>query len=482
VWVINADGGAALMVKTVHYAVHPRPSESRLAVGRRLFYIPHVDYPFEMPPTTIQGDEHGGETTKICLDRVDVPAQALFSYAMGECGVESAFAFAEARLRCDREDVMLLSTYVEEAGAAGRKDRACQFLQSRLDQHPISIPWHRAFQDLNRTPERRKALIAKYDQGLQKEPDNAQLLYLRGRIDDDRAKGRGFFRRACAADSMLAWPQMALAYDAASSGEWQQSLTFAGKAFELKLRYAGLDQLRHEARLATGDTSAMEKEYRRDLVAAAPGEGALALLNLCDVLAAEDKAEEARQALTGWENRIPLDQRSPELALYVRQVVLYMLGDLAALQQMDPAQAAESNAEIQLHALLAAGRPKDAVQRAALAKLPESPWDALAVSVSFDLSRNRPEADTWRQKACSGLEGLDISAKRAADLLRRPKAPPPSGLEEVVVAAKEKSLIAAALALRFPDQRAEFAGLARLLSVTHMPPYHLVRKALADAR
>ena len=36
VWVINADGGVALVVKTMHYAVNPRPSESQLAVGRRL--------------------------------------------------------------------------------------------------------------------------------------------------------------------------------------------------------------------------------------------------------------------------------------------------------------------------------------------------------------------------------------------------------------------------------------------------------------
>jgi hypothetical protein len=275
---------------------------------------------------------------------------------------------------------------------------------------------------------------------------------------------------------------MALAYDAASAGEWQQSRTFAEKAVELNLRYPGLDQLRHEARLATGDTAAMEKEYRQELEAAAPGEGALALLNLCDVLAVEDKAGEARQALTDWENRIPLNQRSSEGALDVRQMVLYTLGDLAALQQMDPTLAAESNAEIQLHALLAAGRPKDALQRTGLAKLLDNPWDALAVSVSFDLTGDRPEADKWREKACAGLEHPDISAQRAADLLRRRTPPRPSELEEIVVAASKKSLLAAALAMRFPDQRAELVRLARLLSVSHVPPYQLVQKSLGDVR
>ncbi len=481
VWVINADGGVALVVKTMHYAVNPRPSESQLAVGRRLFYIPHVDYPFTTPPRTIQVEGHGGETTKICLDRVDAPAPGLFSYAVGKCGVEPAFAYAEARLRCDREDVMLLYAYTDEAVVAGQTDRAWQFLKSGLGRQPISVPWHRAFQDLNRTPERRRALIAEYDQSLQKEPDNARLLYLRGRIDDDRAKQQMFFRRACAADAALAWPQMALAYDAASAAEWQQSRAYADKAFELELRYPGLEQMRHEARLATGDLIAMEKEYRRELAAAAPGEAALALVNLCDVLAAKDSADEARRALTDWENRVPVDQHSQELVLGMRQMVWYMLGDLAAVEQLDPAQAAESNARVQLHALLAAGRPKDAVQQAAAGRLLDDPWNALAVSLSFDLAGDRPEADKWREKACAGLERLDMGAKRAADLLRGQKAPLPSDLEQIVVGAREKSLLAAALATRFPSQRTELAGLARRLSVSHLPPYHLVRKALRDA-
>ena len=149
---------------------------------------------------------------------------------------------------------------------------------------------------MNRTPERRRALIAEYDQSLQKEPDNARLLYLRGRIDDDRAKQQMFFRRACAADAALAWPQMALAYDAASAAEWQQSRAYADKAFELELRYPGLEQMRHEARLATGDLIAMEKEYRRELAAADARRSGPALAEPVRRAGREDSADEARRA------------------------------------------------------------------------------------------------------------------------------------------------------------------------------------------
>ena len=229
---------------------------------------------------------------------------------------------------------------------------------------------------------------------------------------------------------------MALAYDAASAAEWQQSRAYADKAFELELRYPGLEQMRHEARLATGDLIAMEKEYRRELAAATPGEAALALVNLCDVLAAKDSADEARRPLTDWENRVPADQRSQELVLGMRQMVWYMLGDLAAVEQLDPAQAAESNARVQLHALLAAGRPKDAVQQAAAGRLLDDPWNALAVSLLFDLAGDRPEADKWREKACAGLERLDMGASvRPTCSAAKGRRPLPSDLEQIVVGA-----------------------------------------------
>ena len=191
VWVLNVDGGAAVEVRTVHYAaVNPRHSDSQLVLGQRLFYFPHVDYPFETPPPKIEVEQGTGETNKICLARVNGPASILFPYAVQNCGVEPALAFAEARLRGDRNDTLLLYAYAEGAAAAGLLDRARQFLQAGLWQQPLSIAWHRAFQDLDRSPERHKSLAAEYDRSLTKEPNNAGLLYLRGRIEDDRARRR----------------------------------------------------------------------------------------------------------------------------------------------------------------------------------------------------------------------------------------------------------------------------------------------------
>ena len=68
-WVISADGETALIVTTLHYAVNPRPSQSRLVAVDRVFHLAHVDYAFETPPRTIKLDRDGGEKTMIHLER-----------------------------------------------------------------------------------------------------------------------------------------------------------------------------------------------------------------------------------------------------------------------------------------------------------------------------------------------------------------------------------------------------------------------------
>ena len=203
-----------------------------------------------------------------------------------------------------------------------------------------------------------------------------------------------------------------------------------------------------------------------------------ALIRLCDVLAAEGRTDEGRQALADWENRLPADQRSPELMLAVRQSILYVLGDFAALQQMDARQAAESNPQIRFHVLVTAGRPEEVVKDAQLKKYLEYPWNALAVSVLFHLSGNRAEADAWREKACAGLERLDADGKRAAAMLRGSQAPSLQELQDIVLRAEEKALFAAALAIRFPQQKSAFAALAGRLNVSRSAPYYLVQKAI----
>ena len=161
-----------------------------------------------------------------------------------------ALRFAEAHLRRNREDSALFSAYEEAAIGAGQTQRARQFLKTGLAERPIAVVWHRAYQDLGRTEHQEAELIVEYEAMLKKEPTSAGLLYLRGRIESDHAKGQEFFHRACKTDATLAWPWMALAYDAAGLGDWPQCR--AGRqSLRLETRFS--DAAPDSARGPTGD-------------------------------------------------------------------------------------------------------------------------------------------------------------------------------------------------------------------------------------
>jgi hypothetical protein len=133
--------------------------------------------------------------------------------------------------------------------------------------------------------------------------------------------------------------------------------------------------------------------------------------------------------------------------------------------------------QYRIQALVAAGRPKDAAQDPALQEALNEPWTALALSVAYSLSGDAKQAAAWREKACAALERQDTDSKRAAALLCGVKAPSRKQLDNVELSPNLKALLLAALAIRFPEQKAELAAWARRMNVGRLPPYHLVRKA-----
>lgn len=482
VWVLNVGGAAALLDETVYYAVHPRPPDGRIVVGESFHYSPHVDYPFETMPQSISLDSKTAEVAKTHLDRVNEPAQLLFGYAMATGEPAAAFRFAEARLRRDPDDRLLLASYVAAAKAGGQAEQAEQFLKSGLSRRPISIPWHREYQNLGRTASREAALAAQYDAQLKSEPRDAGLLYLRGRVTAEAARAGEFFRRSSEADPTLAWPRMALAYRAASSGDWPLARSLADKAHELKLDDPSLNAIRHMARLAQGDVAALETEYRQLAQSQQASENVRGVIELCDVLLSRGKVEEARKAMDEWEARLPPDARSSGWTRVCRQAYSYMAADFASLaQNAAPAESLDSPA-LRVQALLVMGRPQDAMKDAALEKVLQNPLEALSVSLAFSLSGSAAEAAKWQERACAALDGLDSDSKRAAARLRSAAPPSRDQLDEIVLHPRIKALLLAVLATRFPQKKAELATMARRLNVSRSPPYHLVKRATEGGR
>jgi tetratricopeptide (TPR) repeat protein len=478
VWAINVGGAAPLALDTLYYAQNPRPSEREFFIGDQVVYYPHVDYVFEAPPPTIQIESRRAQVVKTHLSVIGEPAVGLFEYALADGDASAAFRFAEARLWRTPADAALLASYVQESQLQHRTDRARAFLERGLWRDPIVISWHRAYQELVE-PGARDLLLARYDEALEKDPESAVLLYLRGRASLARAESLEFFRRACDADGSLAWPWLALAADAAARGDWRESRNGVDKALDRNLDDPTLERLRHVVRLAQGEFGPLEAEYRERVARASPYEGVAALMRLCEVLAVQRKSEEARAAYADWEARIPAAARSGDNLQALRQWLQFTLGELRALEEALATAPDRVQPDLRLHVLLALGRPADVVRDSELAKRLEEPSNALAASVAFACSGDEDEARIWRERACAGFDRKDADRQRAAALLRSPVPPTREQIDEIVLDVGYKALLLAALARQHPERGAELAAEAERLNVSRFPFYYLVKQAVA---
>lgn len=472
-WVVSVVGGSPLFVNTVHYAANPRPTQTKLVLVERMYSSPHVDYPFTPPPGSIDA-EAGQEKTKIHLELPNLPAHVVFQYAINDNN-PAAWAFAEKRLRLNRFDSEMLNFYQFAALMTGQRDRARRFLAEGLNERPISIVWHRVYQDITDDRQRETELVAEYEKRLADEPNSAAMMYLLGRIEPNHAKSLGYFQRSCDTDSTLAWPQMALAYDASSRGDWPKCLALADKARELKLDYSTIDPLRIAARFATGEAAAIEQEARRILAAEFNENSYNAIIELCEALVVQGKPEQAQHEMTMWiTNNL---NNVGEASGYYQWAVRYMMGKFDS--DLPPNTSVDMIPYYRFHVFVI-DKPELVANDPALQETLQEPWNALALSVSFALSGKQAEAAAWREKCCDALDEADADSRRAVALLRAEKPPTQKQLDDVVLLAENKSLLAAALALRFPNDNADLVALAHRLNVRRNPPYHLVKKAVGE--
>ena len=127
---INVDGGAVPVAETLRYAARPRPSEIRLVVGERFFYMPHVDYLLVDVPKLLKTDKKDGQVVKTRLDRTGEPAQYLVParHARGRFGQRLPLRRGPPAAQ-PRRSVPVGHVTFQEAQHSGDVERARQFFR-----------------------------------------------------------------------------------------------------------------------------------------------------------------------------------------------------------------------------------------------------------------------------------------------------------------------------------------------------------------
>ena len=477
IWVVDVEGLSSVFVNKIHYSLNPKPSES-LWLDEGLNFVPHVDYAFEQPPASLKVEGRNTVVTKVHLGTMPLQPTSVLLGRIMQPDQSVALTFAEGHLDRSPNDSSLLSVYAFRVKGDGNEQRVAEFLKSKLWRQPISVAWHRTYQSLKSVGSKHAELLTEYDAQLEKDPNNAALLYLRGRISPTRAEQMKFFRQSFEkGGEQQGWPAMGLAIDAANRGEWAEAKEWCDKAVPALRGDQSFRTFWHTVQMANGDTTELEGMYRQALQGNDLAEMLTAVFRLSDALAAKAKPDDVRREYLAWWNRVSGGKPSANGRTTYELMIDYVCGDTGAFLKKQPNLEPKEMTSYQFQFLIATGQPEVAAKLPDLDTLMDDWTEPLALSVSFAMKGSQADAETWRAKACEELRKGDSDAVRAAGLLERDTAPTDAELDEIVMRNTDTPILLVALAQRFPDRKAELNQRAAKLNVSRQPPYLLVKQA-----
>jgi tetratricopeptide (TPR) repeat protein len=231
---------------------------------------------------------------------------------------------------------------------------------------------------------------------------------------------------------------------------------------------------------ATGQLARLESTRRTEM--ARKLDNMEGVYHLCRLLAAHGRKDEA---LKEFEKAMTLGSPSFRASLraegwMVRHQIYSLAGDFPRaqkeleLERMRPMQVEG------LRFVLAMGQlqPAEALKCPTAARyLATSSFHHLTFYLAWDLSGNRTEAEAALQRGIEVLKHGDADERRSAALLQATTPPTRAALGEIVTAPTSKALLSAALARKFPTERAWLAPFAARLNFDHDFPYHVIRQA-----
>jgi len=475
IWIVNPGGEAVVDQTTITYQAGGGPAESARMVGLPVIHVPHVDYLFtpapdhirtksKLPVVKTQLEWARGQDATAFRDSIDVDRK-------------TAMGFAEARLKRG-PDPELLRAYL---GATTPEDfpRVLALLKSGIDRRPVDVGLHRAYQSFSEMLDEADGLVPYYDQLLQSAPDDAALLYLRGRVDPDWEAQASYFARAIEADPKQPWPRASLALRAAAEGRWDDAMRLAAEAIERGDDDPGrMADVVHTARLAKGEAAADVEAARAELAATRLEFGPLQ--RLMESLAASGQADQIDGAIRTWAAPLSLPVQD-QILPHLKSLGLYVAGRAQEAADYCESQPQLRAAPERLHALLAIGRAGQAADDEAFAPLWGSPSLLLALSVGLGLEGRADDAASRREQAAAKLVELAGTTDfgLAGRLLAAEAPPTTREVARLGLDADDKAMLLAALAQKHPAEAGRFLAEAARYDVTPRLGHLLLQRALA---
>jgi hypothetical protein len=474
--VINPDRNALFYRYHVIYRAdnatgenHGQPTDYTLYANQSHYLLEKPDYAFVEAPKRIDmptGKSFDSKTrlTVIAPSGLDERI-ALVAENLGDDAAKT-YALNLSQTHGDDDSVLTAATISLKPAVA------FALFESRLDERPLLIEWHRYYQNLAERLHPELDLRARYAALATAEPDNGSLHYLLGRIEPDSTTARQDYDKALAAPQPCVHAHLGLGYLDNSAGDFSASLAHYDEAVRQGLSIESVLTARRQTLLALRRYDVLLADVRQRR-AANPAGLALAAEEIQYTLALTPNPDAARPIIETALARNAKDSTTDDktrMRAYLDSTAAYALGDQAAF-----ARAAEliGGPVYMFQASVSRGDHRSG--KLALKDTPQLPSDYLFI-LHLVASRNgdAKAADAYWTEAVTALSKEGISESQIAEQLAGHAPINADMLRTVAIQPAKKSLIFASLGLHDPARRDNYYTWASQNNFNPVFPHLLI--------
>jgi tetratricopeptide (TPR) repeat protein len=448
-FIINPDRSAILVAEESYSsAINPRVGTPEVLLFGQAFYsMDGIDYEFQSFPGMLQG-QRGSEVRKTRVSLASGWAPEVRLSLLQRLEPQEQIKVCQHVLRLDPNDTLLLYWL----SARLSPEEAIKLVETRLDDLPIKVEWHRVYQALMERAHPETDLRPRYRKLLAETEGKADALYLLGLADPNLDDGEKLFRLAAAASPPSGHAFFALGYQALCDARFAEANSWFERALPLLTDKSIPQQTHRDALLANGDYDRLLEALQLD--AHLPGRQATAAMQRIRVYAVRGEKAMARQQLYEAVQLFPPNGRinaqkqlDAMLCCCEKDVDGYLkaVGDTPSLE-----------------AALLRGQLTDAADLASLSNQDASSYHGL-VYLEARRSGAKELAENQWTALLADLKNGDRYQKVFGDTLAG-RAPQAGRLpRQLPIEPQSKRVLLAVLAQRYPDQALELLTLAKRL-------------------
>jgi tetratricopeptide (TPR) repeat protein len=314
------------------------------------------------------------------------------------------------------------------------------------------------------------------------EPENADVLYLAGRLEPRSEPARALYRRALAVDPQHAHAHYALGYDFLSRGEYRRARPHLAAACERRDN-TEFHHLHFLCRLGLEEYDALAAE-QEDAVSASPTDF-LAMRRLLQVRWLQGQTDALPQRVDAYAAAVTeaLDGDPFGIAGVLRWDLAYLREESGELL---PLAATLTPPDLRRHFRVAARLCREDLPGAEELLAEGTPADGntcLLMALAWRLAEGTEQAAAWETRLAEEWNRPGTEMAQGRELLTAAGPVPLARLQEVALVPDQKRTLSALLALKAgPGQGGELAALAERLNVSPLFPHRLVARAVARVR